>query len=164
MTDPRNWTSYEHDNYLEEKKLVDSTAYPSDLPSWTSERINIAHFNHGRRKIRVKSGTASTIFRNNTVRRPSAEEDLIWCKETLLLNQILEVIVVKRIWCHQVECCQISVATRRRTPAPTSASKASINVTPIVVYPVSKCDALSLTNCVGACIWTILIQDLGIWP
>lgn len=54
--------------------------------------------------------------------------------EAFSLNQILEIIVIKRIGCHQIERSKIiiTVPIVNGTPASPSASKPSINGSPVV--------------------------------
>jgi hypothetical protein len=69
---------------------------------------------------------------------------LIWLKETLLLHQVLEVIVVKRIGCDQIEWSQSWVAPSKWTTPLASASEPSVDII-VTVYPITECKALSLS-------------------
>ena len=135
-------------------KLVYGIAEFSYLPVGTSERINISHLHHCSCKIRTKSWTALAILGHNTVRRSSIKKHLIWLKKAFSLNEILEIIVIKRIGCHQIQGCKIviTIPIINRTPTPPSASKASIDVSSIVVYSIAECHTSCLPYCMRTCI------------
>ena len=133
------------------KKSIYSTAEFSYLSGRASERFNISHLNHGWCKIRAECWRALAVPSDDAVSRTSAEKYLIWLKKTLLLNEILEVIVIKRIGCHQIQGCNIviTIPTSSRTAASPGTSKASVNISSIVVYPIPECHTSCLAYRVG---------------
>jgi len=130
--------------FQEKEKLVDSTANPPYLPGCSSEWTDVSHFDHGRCKIRAEFCRIPAVFWDNAVCGASTEKFLIWLQETLLLHQVLEVIVVKRIGCDQIEWSQSWVATNKWTTPLASASEPSIDII-VTVYPITECKALSLS-------------------
>ena len=137
------------------EKLVYNVAEFSYHSSRANERFDISHFYHGRWKIRAESWRALAILRDNTIGRSSVKKYLVWLKEAFSLNEILEVIVIERIGCHQIQGCKIiiTIPIISRTPAPPSASKASINVSSIAVYSIAEGHTSCLAYCMGTCIF-----------
>ena len=152
-------TNIDIDTWILNEKIVDKLVYNvadfSYLSSKANERFDISHFYHGRCKFRTESWRAFAILGHNTIRRSSVKKYLIWLKEAFSLNEILEVIVIKRIGCHHIQGCKIiiTIPIINRTPASPGASKASINVSPIVVYSIADGHASCLAYCMGTCIF-----------
>ena len=132
-------------------KLVYDVAEFSYHSGRSSQSFNISHLHHGGCKIRPESFWALAVFIDNSVCGSSTKKYLVGLKKTFPSNEILEVIVIKRIGRHQLKRCKIviTIPIISRTAASPGTGKAGINVSSIVVYPIPECHTSCLTYCMG---------------
>lgn len=122
-----------------------STVLP-DLSLRASKWIDVPHLDHRFGEVRVKRLRVSDVLPDEGVGRATIEEHLVWIQETLLVDQVLEVVVVKDIGSLDVERCQVVIAgvgISRAARLPRS-SKGGVDVG-LIVYPGSEGHAASLS-------------------
>lgn len=90
-------------------KLVNPSTILPDFSIGASERTNVSHLDHGGGEIRGEGARVGAVATHNGVGGPTVEQLLIRVEETLLLNEVLEVVVVKAGWSLKIKWCQIVV-------------------------------------------------------
>lgn len=112
------------------------------MPLRARERLDVSHLDHGRREVGGKGRRRPAVLRHDAVGRAAAEENLIGCEEPLLPHQVLEVVVVERVGCHQVQGRQVRVAPARRATSLPGARKAGVDVRAVAVDSPTEREAL----------------------
>ena len=87
------------------KLFVNSPAVLPDLTFGSGERSDISHLDHGLDKIRSEGVWVATVGAHYGISGPTIEKLLIRVEQSLLDDEVLEVVVVKKSWSPKIKRC-----------------------------------------------------------